>query len=216
MGAESLIPPVSPPPVPGPLVRVEYLDFRDVGEHREFRLRVYGRDGSTEVRFVIAIAAFGAGGVPLQDGPDVCYQKLLRVVAAGEAVSPDVITIDDLDLAGYRQTHTRVPKHKSWASSSPAPLPLPPRTPSPQHLAPRPATGHAGSALKVGQRVSHAIFGVGVTTASSVDRTAVYFDEGGTKTFVTSMVVLDVLSAPHTWETGPRGKNRPCRVPAAK
>jgi hypothetical protein len=220
MRAESQLPPVSLPAVPGPLVRVEYLDFRDVGEHREFRLRVYGRDGSTEVRFVIPIAAFGAGGLSLQDGPDVCYQKLLRVVAAGETASPDVITIDDVDLAGYRQAHTHAPKHKSWASSSPVTPPLsprePPRTPSPQHLAPRPGTSHPGSALKEGQRVSHAIFGVGVTTASNVNRTAVYFDEGGTKTFVTSMLVLDVLSEPHTWETSPRGTNRPCRVPAAK
>ena len=220
MRAEPQVQPVSLPPVPGPIVRVEYLDFRDVGEQREFRLRVYGVDGSTEVRFGIAVAAFGAGGVSLQDGPDVCYQKLLRVVAAGETASLDLITIDDVELAGYRQAHTHAPKHKSWASSSPAAPPLslpePPRTPSPRRLAPPPVTNHSATRLKEGQRVSHAIFGVGVTTTSSVDRTAVYFDEGGTKTFVTSMLVLDVLSAPHTWETSPRGTNRPCRVPAAK
>ena len=41
-----LSPPVSPPPPPGPLMRIEYLDFQNVAEHREFRLRVYGPDGS--------------------------------------------------------------------------------------------------------------------------------------------------------------------------
>jgi hypothetical protein len=31
--------------------------------------------------------------------------------------------------------------------------------------------------------------------------------------FVTSLLKVDVLSPPHTWETGPRGKNRPCVRP---
>jgi len=223
MSAELLLPPVPIPPVPGRLVRVEYLGFQNVAEHREFRLRVFGRHGSTEFRFGIAIAAFGAGRVSLQDGPDVCYQKLLRAVAAGATASSDVITIDDVELASYREAHTHVPKRKSWAPlSPPTPLLLPreqARTPSPPLVTNDPAPGP-----EEGQRVSHAIFGVGVTTSSSEGHTAVCFDKGGTKTFVTSMLEVDVLSAPHTWETGPRGTNRPCRavmrevvvLPAAK
>ena len=31
----------------------------------------------------------------------------------------------------------------------------------------------------------------------------------GPRRLVTSLLELEVLSAPHTWETGPRGKNRP-------
>jgi hypothetical protein len=191
------------------LVRVEYLDFQNVAEHREFRLRVYGPDGWTEFRLRIAMAAFGAGRVRLQDGPDVCYQKLLRAVAAGETASPDVITIDDVDLASYREAHTQVPKHRSWTPSSPPTRaivpPQQPRTRSPQPpVAPLP-TNDTGPAFEKGQRVSHAVFGVGVTTSSSGGHTVVRFDQDGPKTFVTSMLKVDVLSAPHVLESGRRG-----------
>ena len=64
-------------------------------------------------------------------------------------------------------------------------------------------------AFDEGQRVSHATFGVGVTAASSGAYTSVHFDDDVLRTFVTSLLNLEVLSAPHTWETGPRGKNRP-------
>jgi hypothetical protein len=56
--------------------------------------------------------------------------------------------------------------------------------------------------------VSHARFGAGVTMASSGGRTSVQFDDHGVRTFLTSMLELEVLSAPHEWEAGPRGKNR--------
>lgn len=221
MSTKPLLPPVVLPPVPSPFVRVraEYVDFQDVAERREFKLRVYGRDGSTEVRFAIATAAFGAERVSLQDGPDVCYQKLLRVIAAGETAGPEVTTIDGAELASYRETHTPVRKHR-WSSPLSPPTPPvvprePPRRPSPPRLAPPVVVTDRAPGLQQGQRVSHAIFGAGVTTASSVGRTAVCFDTGGTKTFVTSLLQVDVLSAPHTWETSRRGTNRPCRAAAA-
>jgi len=192
---------------------VEYLDFQNVAEHREFRLRVYGPDGSNEFRLRIAIAAFGAGRVRPQDGPDVCYQRLLRVVAAGETASPDVITIDDADLASYREAHTQVPKRRT-PLSPPAPAVVPrkqPRTPSPRLPVAPLVTNDTEPALQQGQRISHAVFGVGVTTSSGGGHTVVRFDRDGPKTFITSLLNVDVLSAPHTWETGPRGNNRPCR-----
>src|SRR5271169_4206055 len=114
------LPLAAPSPLPAErFVRIEYLDFRTLDDHREFRLRVCGPDGSTEFRYRIAMTAFGPGRLRLQDGPDVCYQKLLRAVAAGETTSEAVITIDDLEVASYRETHTQTPKHKSWAASSP-------------------------------------------------------------------------------------------------
>jgi hypothetical protein len=209
---ELLLPP--PPPSPARFVRIEYLDFQNVAEHREFRLRAYGPEGSTEFRFRIAIAAFGAGRVRLQDGPDVCYQKLLRAVAAGETAGPDVVSIDDLELASYREAHTPTPKHRSF-DRSPTPargsVPLkPPRTPSPRLPVAPLVTDDAEPTLGTGQRVSHAVFGVGVTTSSSGGHTVVHFDQDGAKTFVTSMLDVAILSTPHTWETGPRGDNRPC------
>jgi hypothetical protein len=201
--------------VPGRSVRVEYLGFRDIAEHREFRLRVYGPDGSREFRFRIASAAFGAARVRLQDGPDVCYQKLLRAIAAGAAASPDVVTIDDVELASYHEAHTPAPKHGSHAPASP-PTPAvaprrPPRTPFPRLPVAAPVANDAEPTLEEGQRVSHAVFGAGVTSSSSGGHTVVRFDKDGQRTFVTSMLKVDVLSAPHTWETGPRGHNRPRR-----
>jgi hypothetical protein len=215
MSTDSLLPP-RPPSAARP-ARVEFLDFADVAEHREFRFRVSGPDGSTEVRVRIAIAAFAAGRVGMQDGPDVCYGKLLRTVAAGET-SADVIMIDDAELASYREARTKVPKRRSWTPTPSSPAtpvfgpPRPPRTPpAPPRVAP-PATIRAAPAFAEGQRVVHAVYGVGVTTSSSDAHTVVQFDQDGRKTFVTSMLELDVLSAPGTWETGPRGKNRLCRT----
>jgi hypothetical protein len=219
MSTKPLVPPVVLPPVSGPFVRAEYVDFQDVAEHREFRLRVFGPDGSTEVRFGIAIAVFGAERVSLQDGPDVCYQKLLRMIASGETTSPDVTTIDGVELASYREAHTPVRKHRWSSPLSPSTPPVapqePPRRPSPPRLAPPVVVTDRAPGLQQGQRVSHAIFGAGVTAASGAGRTAVCFDTGGTKTFVTSLLQVDVLSAPHTWETSRRGTNRPCRARAA-
>ena len=220
MSAEPLLPPVSlpsipVPPIPVASVRVEYLGFDNVAEHREFRLRAYGRDGSTEFRFGIAFAAFRAGRVSLQDGPDVCYQKVLRGIEAGAAANLDVITIDEVELASYREAHKLVKKHRTAAPwSPPTPSVEPPREPVrrlslPRRVAPLVVSDRAPG-LEEGQRVHHAIFGAGVTAASGGGRTAVCFDTGGTKMFVTSMLEVDVLSAPHTWETSRRGANLPC------
>jgi hypothetical protein len=207
---------LSPAATPARSVRVEYLGFQDVDEHREFRLRAGGPDGWTEFRLRIAVEAFRVGRVPLQDGPDVCYRRLLQEIVAGETATPGVITIDDVALASYREAHTPVPKRRSWTDSLPSPAVAAtdrPRAAPPIRAAPLVANDRE-PALAEGQRVSHAAFGGGVTTSSGGGRTVVHFDTGGPKTFVTSMLKVDVLSAPHTWETGPRGKNRPCRTPS--
>ncbi|HEU0107682.1 MAG TPA: hypothetical protein VFT38_15995 [Vicinamibacteria bacterium] len=210
--------PASKPTAPRLSIRIEYVDCQTLPEYREYRLAAYGPDGPVESRFRIAIAAFGAGRVRIQDGPDVCYQKLLRSVAAGETASPDVVVIDDIELASYRTAHTPAPKHRSWtpspdasaAAKPPYVAQMPPRPRSPEPLvAPPPPTDHAQRGLGEGQRVSHSVFGVGVTAGTSGGRTTICFDQDGPKTFVTSMLELEVLSAPHTWETTPRGKNRP-------
>lgn len=217
--------PIQPAPVqssPRRPARVEYLDFRDVPDYREYRLALCGPDGSAELRFRIAASAFGDGRVRLQDGPDVCYQKLARALAAGEAVGPDVITIDDGELASYREAHTRAPRHRPWTADLPAKPPKAPFVPRTRPLAPpapppvvAPATGDTAGGLGEGQRVSHPAFGAGVVTSSRRGHTVVCFDVDGPRTFVTSMVELEVLSAPHAWETGPRGKNRPRKTPLA-
>ncbi len=221
---EPPLPPRNLPLAAGPRApRVEYVQFQDLPEHREYRFRVYGADGSREVRMRIANAAFSARSVRRQDGAEICYRKLLRTVAAGDAPYPDVIRVEEEDLLLYRTEHTPVPKRRT-------PPPKPPSAPQPEErrptaYRPRPARVAApplpaaavvpenvGPSFGEGQRVNHAIYGAGVTTSSTRDRTVVIFDRDGSKTFVTALLDLEVLSAPHTWETGPRGTNRPCKV----
>ena len=216
MSAESLTPvPVSPPRTPVRVVRVEYVDFQDVGEYREFRFRVRVLDGSTEVRARIAVVAFGPGRMRLQDGPDLCYRKVVEAVAAaGDAATPETIMIEEADLAGYAEGHKTVPKHRSWSSPSPET----PATAAPEDSAAQPIARRASAivmpapeaVLEGGQRVCHPVFGLGVMSPPSGGRTVVCFDEDGPKTFVTALLEVDILSAPHTWETSARGKNRPC------
>jgi hypothetical protein len=217
MAAESLPPSLST----AGFVRIEYRGFENSAEHREFRFRIFRPDGFTEFRLHIPMAAFGDGRIRLQDGPDACYQKLLRVVAAGEGASVEAIPVDDADLASYREAHTKVAKHrKSWTPPVPDPSADVISTPAIVRRLPRTASAapvpsvvdSGGPRFEEGQRVSHAVFGDGVMASSSGGHTVVCFDEAGRKTFVTSIVKLDVLSPAHTWETGPRGQNRPCRT----
>jgi hypothetical protein len=207
------------PPAAVPFVRVEYVGFQDLAEHREYRLRAYGREGSTEFRFAIATAAFGAGRVSLQDGPSVCYQRLLRLIAAGETASPDVVSIEAAELAIYREAHAPVRKQGFSTPVSPPAAPVvlgqPAKRPYAQRLVTAPVENDPAPGLQEGQRVSHALFGPGVTTAARVGHTGIRFDTAGAKMFVTSLLEVDVLSAPHTWETSTRGTNRPCRAVAA-
>jgi hypothetical protein len=204
--------------------RVEYIDFKDLAEHREYRFRVYGTEGASEIRMRIANAAFTARNVRRQDGAEVCYQKLLRTIAAVETAPPDVITIEDVDLFSYRDDHTPVPRRRTPPPAPPADAVIAPRrqtqyrarTPkvtSPRLPVAEPVPEDVGASLEEGQRVNHAVYGAGVTTAATRARTVIAFDKEGPKTFVTSLLEVEVLSAPHTWETGPRGTNRPCKTP---
>jgi hypothetical protein len=113
--------PAPPPTSRGRFVRVEYLDFQNLAEHRQYRFCAQSPDGWAEFRLRIELAAFGAGGVRLQDGPDVCYGKLLLAIAGGELPGAEAITIDDADLASYRAAHTHAPKRRSFSDSSPLP-----------------------------------------------------------------------------------------------
>jgi hypothetical protein len=207
-----------PPSRPAPTLRIEYRGFANVADRREYLLVLYRPEGLEEFRFSIAVAAFGARLIRPQDAPDFCYQKLLQAVADGAPASSQTIHIEDAELVAYRVAHTPAPPRRK--------TPLPTPTPSTPHAAPavprrpafvsRPVTAPkpilappAVSGFGEGQRVHHAVFGDGVISLSRGGRTAVSFDEHGPKTFLTSLLELQVLSEPYTWETGPRGKNRP-------
>jgi len=193
--------------------RVEYVNYQSEGEYREYRFALHSHEGEVEARLRIPVAAFAANRVLLQDGPDVCYQRLLRMLSEGEAPSRHAIIVDGAELAAYREAHTPAPRRTVTPKSPPKRSPMT-RTPVPEKhpklpVASSPPAAEQEPAFDEGQRVSHATFGAGVTMGSSGGRTSVRFDNHGVRTFVTSMLELEVLSAPHEWEAGPRGANRP-------
>jgi len=202
---------------------VEYVDFQDVLEHREFRFRAYGRAGCREFRIRVANAALDSRRIGRQDCPDLCYQVLVRAVRADVAAIPELVIISDADLVGYREAHTPVPRRRARPATVPGgedPKPAaPPRKAWQYRAPPRKAPAEAPAPMVPteaapvfgeGQRVSHSVFGLGVTKATSGEHTIVSFDEGGVRSFVTSMLKLECLSAPGSWEISRRGGNRPC------
>jgi hypothetical protein len=193
-------------------VRIEYKGFQCVADRREYLLVLHRSDEPEEFRFSFRLAVFGNGGIRLQDAPDLCYQKVMQAAAEGTPCGRQVIQIEDADLASYRAAHTPAASRRAAPRPSTAPAtPAPPRAPFvPRRAAEpvKPAVPAPPPAFDEGQRVRHAVFGDGVTNASTATHTAVHFDEHGPKTFLTSLLALDVLSGPGVWETGPRGKNR--------
>jgi hypothetical protein len=86
---------------------VEYLGFTAASKSREYRLRV--RQGLDIEDFTVAVPneAFLAHRVRYQDGPEICFLKLQRAVAAGEGVLPKrALSVTDAELEEYRVAHT--------------------------------------------------------------------------------------------------------------
>src|SRR5262245_50334999 len=102
-----VVPPHSPKPAGTGSVRIslEYVGFYNAPTRREYRFRA--RSGSEEREYTIWIAhtAFAARHALLQDGPDICYQKLQRhMTELGLADWTDA-GVTDSDLASYREAH---------------------------------------------------------------------------------------------------------------
>ena len=101
--------------------QVEYLGFTTKGDAREYTLRLKPVGG--EIRdFVLAIAseAFVARRVRYQDGPEICFLKLHRELAAAvPALPPAYLSITDAELEEYRVAH---------APKAPQRRPRPPQT----------------------------------------------------------------------------------------
>lgn len=106
----------------GPTVRrktailVEYVEFRAGEASREYRLRV-GRGADVRgVTVAISNEAFLSGRVRYQDGPDICFLKIMREVAAhedGTLLAGDH-QVTDLELEEYRISHAPRGRRRSW------------------------------------------------------------------------------------------------------
>jgi hypothetical protein len=109
--------PAAPVRLPTSLsIAIRYLGFQNVGDRREYALQA-GRGGEgTRYTVSIELGAFSRKEALLQDGPDICYQKLLRALSAPEAPVAEGLLVTTADLEQYRATHTR-PGPRSFSKS---------------------------------------------------------------------------------------------------
>jgi hypothetical protein len=98
-------------------VAIRYMGFQDVDGRREYELSA--RRGEQTGRYVLSIewSAFSKRHALLQDGPDICYQKLRRELEGVELQGSDGIAVTDAELAAYREAHTMPARRRSPASS---------------------------------------------------------------------------------------------------
>ena len=107
---------------------IEYVGFRTGPHHREYLLRSHFGTEIREFTVGIAHSAFTAGRVRFQDGPEICYLKVLREMeAANEATIPatttpaTAFTLTDAELAAYVTAHTPTPRRTSFSVVTPRP-----------------------------------------------------------------------------------------------
>lgn len=88
-------------------IAIQYQGFKDAPGRREYALDAQRGDQRRRYTVWIERAAFANRKALLQDGPDICYQKLLRELTASQLDGDDCVGVTDGDLADYRDSHTR-------------------------------------------------------------------------------------------------------------
>ena len=102
-----LAPPRSPPRgSDATRISVEYVGFQNTASRREYLFRARSGDDARDYTIWIVHAAFAARQALLQDGPDICFQKLQREVAEFGLGGATHLAVTDGDLASYRAAHT--------------------------------------------------------------------------------------------------------------
>jgi hypothetical protein len=86
---------------------VEYMGFKSVEDTREYNLRVrQGASEAQEFTIIISNSAFLTKAVRYQDGPDLCFHKLQRALAASATEPmPARLRVTEADLDDYRALH---------------------------------------------------------------------------------------------------------------
>jgi hypothetical protein len=93
---------------------VEYVGFRASETSREYTLRVKQAAGTAD-DFTLSIAneAFIAHRVRYQDGPDICFLKLQKELAAlGGGLPAARLSVSDAELEEYRAAHAPKPPQR--------------------------------------------------------------------------------------------------------
>jgi hypothetical protein len=110
------------PKLIAPVVRqlsIEYCGFRNVRDRREYVLLARLGSASCEYTVWIANSAFAAGHALLQDGPDLCYQKLRRELADVELTDGHCFEVTASELQDYRTAH--LPPQRRGFTPKPSP-----------------------------------------------------------------------------------------------
>jgi hypothetical protein len=87
-------------------VAIQYMGFQDVDARRQYALRARRGDREGSYTVSIELAAFANRRALLQDGPDICYQKLLHELADSDLHSTGDLVVTEGDLSAYRESHT--------------------------------------------------------------------------------------------------------------
>jgi hypothetical protein len=97
---------------------LEYRGFRSVRDRREYLLCARLGTACCEYTVWIPNAAFAAGQALFQDGPDICFQKLRRELAAKELTDGQRLEVTASELLEYRTAH--LPPQRRGFGSQPA------------------------------------------------------------------------------------------------
>ena len=92
-------------PVAQKRIAIQYLGFQDADGEREYLFHAQRGDRADRYTVSIERTAFARRQALLQDGPDICYQKLLRELAGSELQVSNRIEVTDRDLEAYRAAH---------------------------------------------------------------------------------------------------------------
>jgi hypothetical protein len=96
-------------------VTIRYLGFHDAPGRREYVLDAQRGDQTARYTLWIDRSAFSSRLALLQDGPEICYQKLLRELSGAEPQGSHGMAVTEKDLASYREAHTR-PVRRGFSS----------------------------------------------------------------------------------------------------
>jgi hypothetical protein len=96
-------------------VTIRYLGFHDGPGRREYVLDAQRGDQTGRYTLWIALSAFSSRHALLQDGPEICYQKLVRELSDAELQGSNGMAVTETDLASYREAHTR-PVRRGFSS----------------------------------------------------------------------------------------------------
>lgn len=119
---------VAAPPKP---IAIRYLGFQDVDGRRLYTLQAQRGLETCRYTMAIELEAFSKRHALLQDGPDICYQKL-RELSVAEMPPDGAVEVTANDLTAYRETHSRAPRRTFSSPAEPSATPAPAPEPDPQ------------------------------------------------------------------------------------